>query len=164
MFSAQNILDEDKVIKPLVWEQILERRKAIPSKGSLIEASKAHFKAQGFKKRNNSWFKFSDSLVACFNVQGSQFNKDYYYINVGIVVLGVDEKPQLGLGSWHIQDRVSVEDKTVNDMLSEVDAWLEKCFSMDYMEALLKMDHTQRFKEALVIMPKALDFLEKHNG
>ncbi len=60
----------------------------------LQEAFKPLFKANGFKKRRDTWHHTSDDLIKVFNIQGSQWS-EYFYFNIGLYLraLGDEERP-----------------------------------------------------------------------
>lgn len=49
-----------------------------------IEIAKLELKKLGFKKTRNHWILLSSDYYIAFNIQGSQWNKDDYYINFSI--------------------------------------------------------------------------------
>ena len=129
----------------------------IIDKKQLIETSKNFFTPKAYKKKGNSWFKYSNDLIACFNIQTSQWDSKDYYINVGIVIMGIDDKPETALGKWHFHQRIDVTDKSAETILTEVDLWLEKHSDIDYLRKIAKMDYHERLP--VVVMLKAIEFL-----
>jgi len=126
-------------------------------KNQLIELCKNHFKDMGYKKKNNSWFKYSKDFISCFNIQTSQWNSKEYYINVGIVIVGIDDKPKTALGTWHFHDRIDNRNKSIKALLFDIDSWLEKHSDMDYLRTLAKMDYDNRLP--VLVKWKAVEFL-----
>ena len=58
-------------------------------KEKLISEITAPLKSMGYKKRSNTWIKQSDSEMNVFiviNIQGSQFDKKDYYVNLGVYI------------------------------------------------------------------------------
>ena len=47
-------------------------------------AIKPILKSEGYKKHQNYWYRTVDEYLYCINVQGSSWNKDAYYINIGV--------------------------------------------------------------------------------
>lgn len=134
----------------------------IADKEKLIELSKNHFKPKEYKKKGNSWFKYSADLISCFNIQTSQWDNKDYYVNVGIVIIGIDDNPETAPGKWHFQQRIDdTTGKSIEAMLSEVDLWLEKHSDIDYLSKIIKMDYHERLP--VIVMQKAVDFLSRRS-
>ena len=43
----------------------------------------ALLKTQGFRKHRNYWYRIQNDLLLCVNVQGSQWDKNNYYVEIG---------------------------------------------------------------------------------
>jgi hypothetical protein len=95
------------------------------SKEELIERLKPVLKEQGFKKTKTTWRKSVDGLVLVLNVQGSQWSKEDYYINLGVYIqeLGPRENPTENI--CHIQTRVE-ENQEFESLVDEVLGWFER--------------------------------------
>lgn len=130
----------------------------IVSKEKLIEASKAYFKKLGYKKKNNTWLKNLDDLISGYNIQTSQWDSNIYYINVGIVLIGIDREPQTAYWKWHFQQRIDHIDKSIDEILSESNLWLEKHSGLKYLRMLAKMDYDERLPVLATL--QAISFLE----
>lgn len=52
-------------------------------KQSFISIIKPILKEIGYRNSGSYWYKVIDSHICCVNVQGSQWDKDDYYLNVG---------------------------------------------------------------------------------
>lgn len=86
----------------------------------IIEVA-ALLKARGYRKRGNYWYKSHNDLLLCVNVQGSQWDKDDYYVNIGAALALEDRKYPSEL-RWIIRYRCetkSGEDRNISpeDML-----------------------------------------------
>lgn len=63
-----------------------------------------YLKPLGYKKNKNYWFLSNGELVYCVNVQGSQWDTNGYYVNVGIAIeKDVGTKPSLIY--WYVRKR-----------------------------------------------------------
>ena len=126
------------------------------AKNILLDACATYFKLKKFKKKNNTWLKFSSNTISCVNIQTSQWDSNDYYFNIGIVINGIDEKPKTALGSWHVSARISLNDKTIEDIFEEVDLWFEKHSDMNFLCGLAKMDYHARLPVLMTL--QAIDF------
>ena len=52
----------------------------------LIEHAKKHLKEKGFRKKNKRWTKVDGDFTISFLIQGSCYDKDSYYIRLGIFI------------------------------------------------------------------------------
>lgn len=52
-------------------------------KQEFIEEIAKIMKQQGFRKKGQYWFRNKSDYIECVCVQGSQWDKDDYYVNVG---------------------------------------------------------------------------------
>ena len=67
-----------------------------------------YLKPLGYKKNKNYWFLSNGELVYCVNVQGSQWDTNGYYVNVGIAIeKDVGTKPSLIY--WYVRKRCKDE-------------------------------------------------------
>lgn len=96
------------------------------SKEQLIECFKPVFKQCGFKKMRTSWRKSTDELTFVLNIQGSQWDKEDYYINVGVYInaLGTEQNPPEY--SCHIRSRIDERDKSCSLICDEILEWFER--------------------------------------
>ena len=56
----------------------------------LVEYAKRYFKEKGFKKKNKRWLKEEPDFTISFLIQGSNWDKDMYYIRPGIFINGLE--------------------------------------------------------------------------
>lgn len=52
-------------------------------KQAFLAAIREPLKAEGYRKKGFYWYKTVNDLVFCLNLQGSQWDKDDYYFQVG---------------------------------------------------------------------------------
>lgn len=52
-------------------------------KQEFLAAIREPLKAEGYRKKGFYWYKTVNDLVFCLNLQGSQWDKDDYYFQVG---------------------------------------------------------------------------------
>lgn len=55
------------------------------TKEMLLEYFKEKFKQSGFKKSRQTWYKDDGKLIYMFNVQNSQYGRDLFYFNIGLI-------------------------------------------------------------------------------
>jgi hypothetical protein len=127
------------------------------NKARLIEQCKVYFKSKGFRKKNKTWLLDTNATVLCFNIQSSQWNADDYFINVGIVIKGIDAEPNTALGKWHVFQRIDTVGKTCDDIIKESYLWLVRHGDVDYLIVLSEKTYQERLP--VVIMQSACDFL-----
>ena len=53
---------------------------------TFISEIKPLLKAMGYRKNGNYWYKAVNDLTFCVNVQGLQWDKNDYYVNIGIAI------------------------------------------------------------------------------
>lgn len=80
----------------------------------------------GYRKKGNYWYKNGTDLVYCVNVQGSQWSKDGYYVNVGISRTNIEGSTPTLL-QWDYRHRckgeqgeINISPKEVLDILEEI--------------------------------------------
>lgn len=54
------------------------------TKAEFIEAVKPILKNRGYRKKGFYWYKQGEDLLLCVNVQGSSWDKNDYYVEIGI--------------------------------------------------------------------------------
>ena len=132
---------------------------SVAEKETLIAASTVFFKSLGYRKKYNTWTRVSEDLISGFNIQTSRWDTNDYYINVGIVLIGIDSEPQTSYWQWHIQNRISPRGKSTDEILKECNIWLEKHSNINYLRSLAKLDYHIRLP--VLMTGKAIDFLIK---
>ena len=55
------------------------------TKEMLLAYLKEKFKENGFKKVRQTWYKDDGTLIYIFNVQNSQFGKECFFFNIGLI-------------------------------------------------------------------------------
>lgn len=97
---------------------------SIEKKDLICEAKKL-LKDKGFKKRNLTWIKYNDDIGIVVNIQGSQYDTDGFYVNLGVYIksLGIKEFPSIS--DCQLQERVNVQIKNTAFFISVIDKWEE---------------------------------------
>lgn len=95
----------------------------------------------------------------CFNIQSSQWDDSGFYINVGIVIIGIDDYPKTALGKWHIFQRINEIDKTAIEICEASYNWLEKHCDLAYLKTLSNLEYKQRLP--IVMTVSASDYLKR---
>ena len=54
------------------------------TKQEFIETIRDPLKKEGFRKAGLYWYKRSNDIIYCINLQGSQWDKDNYYFQIGV--------------------------------------------------------------------------------
>ena len=54
-------------------------------KTEFIQAVKLPLKERGFRKKGQYWYKTQGAWIICYNVQGSQWDSNNYYVNLGAI-------------------------------------------------------------------------------
>lgn len=70
-----------------------DKTKENTTKEIFYDFLKQEFKKVGFKKVRNTWYKNDGTLIYVLNVQNSQFSKDCFYMNIGIVFANKEFNP-----------------------------------------------------------------------
>jgi hypothetical protein len=127
------------------------------SKEQLIDCFKPVFKQCGFKKMRTSWRKSTDDLILVLNIQGSQWDKEDYYINVGVYIkaLGTEQNSPV---SCHIWSRIDERDKSCSLICDEILEWFERHDSIQKLKLLRSQNSLP-----LPITLDAKKYLEENN-
>ncbi len=74
------------------------------NKQEFISAADSELKALGYRRNRNYWYKASLNFLICLNIQGSQWDKNDYYVEIGLSSLREEQKfpPIL---DWDIRHR-----------------------------------------------------------
>ena len=79
----------------------------------LIDYVKPYLKSKGFKKKNKRWTKDIGEFTLCFYIEGSQWDKDDYYIRPGIFINELMSIPTF-YGDWFTEiDQTTPEEVMV---------------------------------------------------
>lgn len=98
-------------------------------KNEFISEICAKMRELGYKKRGNYWYKAQKDLLLCINVQGSQWNKDNYYVEIGASIIHHDLKNPTVLG-WYFRHRCKGQDgKELNILPRDFFQCIENTFS-----------------------------------
>ncbi len=54
------------------------------NKKQIILEAKEKLKQLGFRKNKNYWYRYDNEWICCFCIQGSQWDRENYYINIGM--------------------------------------------------------------------------------
>lgn len=73
-------------------------------KQSFILQIKPILKELNYKKKDNYWYKRVDNHICCINVQGSQWDKKDYYVEIGFSFYAEECKTPRLL-QWHCRHR-----------------------------------------------------------
>lgn len=65
--------------------KIKMQRVSVPEE-ELVAFAKTYLKEKGFKKKNKKWTKTEEEFTLVFYIQGSQWDKDDYYIRPGVFI------------------------------------------------------------------------------
>ena len=104
-------------------------------------------KELGYRKRTNYWYRAANDLIFCINVQGSQWDKDDYYVEIGIS-FGDDSIRYPSLLHWHCRHRCCGINGEKNMEPDEVLLYVSKMFddihSINDVEELLIKQHATK--------------------
>lgn len=99
----------------------------IINKETLISQITPQLKTMGYKKRNNTWAKQSDPEMNIFiviNIQGSQYDKKDYYINLGVYIQALGQKNiPTCISDCQMQERITVEINSSELLLKIIEKW-----------------------------------------
>lgn len=99
----------------------------IIDKETLIFQITPQLKTMGYKKRNNTWAKQSDPEMNIFiviNIQGSQYDKKDYYINLGVYIQALGQKNiPTCISDCQMQERITVEINSSELLLKIIEKW-----------------------------------------
>lgn len=82
-------------------------------KQEFLDAIREPLKAEGYRKKGFYWYKKANDLVFCINLQGSQWNKDDYYFQIGAALYKEDSETPTILG-WLFRHRCKGEHGELN--------------------------------------------------
>lgn len=99
--------------------------KKLFTKSELLEEANKTLKNEGFKKSSNTWTKETDKMFLFFNVQTSQYDSEYFYINVGLSIKEVLKGGKLSILTANIFERIEYENKTLEKTMTESLAWYD---------------------------------------
>lgn len=82
-------------------------------KHTFISEISKPLKELGYRKRTNYWYKTANELIFCINVQGSQWDKDNYYVEIGVAKYEEEKKCPTIL-YWFCRHRCIGKNRDVN--------------------------------------------------
>ena len=94
-------------------------------KSEVISEITPLLKKMGYKKRNITWVLPQKDLDVVFNIQGSQFDTEMYYINLGIYIHELGEKKNPSISSCQIIERVNQDFNNVKLIIDVINKWNE---------------------------------------
>ena len=78
------------------------------SREDITNGAKAALKEKGWRKRNFSWTKKCDGeIILVINLQGSQFDKNTFYVNTGIYIIPLGNKAVPSIADCHMRQRIN---------------------------------------------------------
>lgn len=120
--KMEQVINElaDRVVAILVYKVKI-------SEDYLIDKLKPYFKQKGYKKVNKRWTKDTGEFILTFFIQGSQYDKDFYYIRPGVSINSVECGPLDYYGHFNIdiEHKDSVEE-IINEYEKFVQEWTNK--------------------------------------
>lgn len=97
-------------------------------KTEIITSLKPILREKNFKKIRNYWYKEQNGMTFYLNIQGSAYDTNDFYVNLGIVFSLIDKKVPPTY-DWDIFRRAFVDNKELNleieDILLILDAFLK---------------------------------------
>lgn len=84
-------------------------------------------KELGYRKNRNYWYKPCNNIIFCINVQGSQWDKSDYYVEIGVAVSSENTRTP-SLLQWYCRHRCKGVNGEKNIQISEFLATLSKVF------------------------------------
>lgn len=94
-------------------------------KAELVNELKLSLKSKGYKKKNLTWVKFNDDVAVVVNIQGSQYDTNDYYVNLGVYIKPMGSKEVPCISDCHLRERVDVRIKSTALLISIIDKWAE---------------------------------------
>ena len=94
------------------------------TKSELVSEIKPLLKNMGYKKRNTTWIKKSDDNISIVvNIQGSQYDKEDHYINLGVYINDLGTKEIPSILDCHLMERVRTDIDSAQMMIKIVEKW-----------------------------------------
>ncbi len=114
------------------------------NKQSYIQELGPILKNQGYKKHGNYWYLSQGGAVLCINVQGSQWDKNDYYVNIGAAKEDSACKFPTIL-KWIWQHRCMGKEGELNLSIQDTLVCVDTYFS-DYLQAKNPRDFYTKYK------------------
>ena len=116
-------------------------------KHTFISEISKPLKELGYRKCTNYWYRTANDLIFCINVQGSQWDKDDYYVEIGISFRD-DSIRNPSLLRWYCRHRCCGINGEKNMEPGEFLLYVSKMFdnirSNDDVEELLIKQHATK--------------------
>lgn len=106
----------------------------IEKKDLIYDATKL-LKDKGFKKKNLTWVKYNDDIGIVVNIQGSQYDTESFYINLGVYIKSLGTKGFPNISDCQLQERVNVQIKNTDFFINVIDKWEEWYGTTDKIRA-----------------------------
>lgn len=120
-------------------------------KSDIIDALKPILKKKGFKKIRNYWYKVYNEMTFYLNIQGSCYDPNDYYVNLGIVLSPFQEKIP-PIYEWDVCRRIFVDEKQLNIGIDDILFMLEYFIhSFPTKESVISFVDRQRTKYTYII-------------
>lgn len=117
----------DKKIVILTKLTNKEVKNNFPEKAAVIEYFKVNFKKLGFLKTKQTWRKSCEGVTLVCNIQNSQWSKEDYYINCGVLIDKLAHLPH-NYGTFEVRAELF---NTVEQTFNGVIGWLNKYDTYD---------------------------------
>ena len=114
---------------------------------NFISQIKPVLKQQNYRKDRNYWYKTVDNHICCINVEGSQWDKDNYYVEIGFSLLSTGYKNPRLL-QWYCRHRCVGEfgDRNIlpSELLASMDSVFGKVLLTSEIDEFLKDRHASK--------------------
>ena len=97
-------------------------------KKEFMEQISPVLKQLNYRKRGSYWYKTVDSHICCINVQGSQWDTDDYYVQIGLCLLPSKYKHPTIL-QWYCRHRCVGKNGEINISPQELLSSMENVFN-----------------------------------
>lgn len=95
---------------------------------TFISQIKPILKQKNYRKNGNYWYKTVNDYICCINVQGSQWDKDDYYVQIGFSI-SADKHANPSIMQWYCSHRCKGASGEVNILPQELLAVMEDVFN-----------------------------------
>jgi hypothetical protein len=95
-------------------------------KGDFILLSKEYMKKESFSKDKNNWRKELDDIILLFNIQGSSYDKNDFYVNIGVFFKELGDMKKPNVGDCHIMQRVELKGHDLKYLIAYSIIWFKK--------------------------------------
>ena len=96
------------------------------SEDELINAAKLFWKERGFKKVRKRWTKVVDDFTLSFLIQGSVYDKDFYYVRPGVFFNFLQQRPGHYYGHVYTGIEVNSIEQILQDTENYFKDWTDK--------------------------------------